>query len=175
MAWITATLLVGNALVAFSDPVLFVGLILLACVRGEANDDNPADEDIAAREASERNTASANFRVRENDRETLLERLRHEDSRKAMLAAASNVASGGADNCLRILYQPSQTAALELVALTVTDDATGDGKVFNLPISTGQVDSTEHLRTSEVAVYDPAEEGGDSCAGFLCAADTTRQ
>ena len=165
------TLLVGNALVVFPGLVLLVGLSLLACVRGESNDDNPADEDIAAREASERNTASANFRVRENDRETLLERLRHEDSRKAMLAAASNVASGGADNCLRILYQPSQTAALELVALTVTDDATGGGEV----ISTGQVDSTEHLRTSEVAAYESAEEGGGSYVGFLCAADSEGQ
>ena len=169
------TLLVGNALVVFPGLVLLVGLSLLACVRGESNDDNPADEDIAAREASERNTASANFRVRENDRETLLERLRHEDSRKAILAAASNVASGGADNCLHILYQPSQTAALELVAVTVTDDATGGGEVFDLPISTGQVDSTEHLRTSEVAAYESAEEGGDSYIGFLCAADSEGQ
>jgi len=131
--WITTTLLVGNVIVTFSDPVLFFGLLVLACVRGGSNRDKP-DED------AERKSASAECRVREDDRETLRERLRHEDSLKAIMTAASSIKNGGAHNCLELLYQPSQGATqlpAELVALNIAsenDAATDDTTFEPLPM-----------------------------------------
>ena len=132
-AYITSILLVGNICVVFSDPVMFVGLWLFGLL-----DDN-ANQDLPARQASERKTASAECRVLVEDRKALIEQLRHDDNRKALLAAASKVARGDGDACLELLYQSRISAAeppVELVALTISDDAAGSG-VSDRPIARG--------------------------------------
>ena len=149
-AMITSTLLVGNISVVFSEPIMFVGLWLLGLFHGASQDDN-ANQDLPARQASERKTASAECRVLVEDRKALIEQLRHDDNRKALLAAASKVARGDGDACLELLYQPRISAAeppVELVALTISDDAAGGG-VSDRPIARGTRIFVELPHTAE--------------------------
>ena len=118
---------------------MFVGLMMLAVVRGASNN---TYTDEAARQTSARNTASAECRVLEEDRKVLIAQLRHEECCDAMATAAQNAAVG-AEACLavqHILYQPS--TALELVALTVAGDS-------NLPVTTGDGDFFERSNVAE--------------------------
>ena len=118
---------------------------MLAVVRGASNN-TYADE--AARQTSVRNTASAECRVLEEDRKVLIARLRHKKCCEAMATAAQNAAVG-AEACLavqQVLYQSS--TALELVALTVADEETCDGD-FDLPVTTGNIDTFSHPHTTE--------------------------
>ena len=135
------TLLVGNISVAFSELVVFVGLLLLAVVCGAFNKDD-GDQDGAARQASKRSAANANCRVLEEDRKVLIAQLRHKKCCEAMATAAQNAAVG-AEACLavqQVLYQSS--TASELVALTVVDDAACDNDL-NLPVIFGHSHTTE--------------------------------
>ena len=118
---------------------MFVGLMMLAVVRGASNNTYTGE---AARQTSARNTASAECRVLEEDRKVLIAQLCDEECCDAMATAAQNAAVG-VDACLavqKILYQPSP--ALELVALTVAGD-------INLPITTGDGDFLERPNVAE--------------------------
>ena len=84
----------------------------------------------------------------EEDRKVLIAQLRQKECRQAMVTAAQSAAAG-VDACLavqKILYQSSP--ALELVALTVADDATCDGD-FDLPVTTGNIGTFGHPHTAE--------------------------
>ena len=135
--WITSTLLVGNTSVAFAEPVVFVGVLLLAVVRNAFNKDD-GDQD----QASKRSATNAKCRVLEEDRKVLIAQLRQKKCCEAMATAAQNAAVGAEAYLAvqQVLYQSS--TASELVALTVVDDATCDSD-FDLPVILGHPHTTE--------------------------------
>ena len=145
---------------------------MLAVVRGASNS-TYADE--AARQTSVRNTASAECRVLEEDRKVLIAQLRHKECCDAMATAAQNAAVG-AKACLavqQVLYQSS--TALELVALTVDDDATGDGDI-DLPSKGEWGDPFVHPHAAEgggvqlpatMGDTGPEEQQQPSCCGAV--------
>ena len=155
-AWIILILLVGNVSVAFAEPVVFVGLVLLAVVRDASNKGN--DEiDVATRQASERRAANAECRVLEEDRKTFIDQLRRPECREAMVTAAQNARLGAerearAERAARtaraylavqqILYQPSDNAALELVTLPMQTAAPATANSSALPDDDAAADAT---------------------------------
>ena len=146
---IASILLINNLSVAFAEPVVYVGMLLLAVVRDASNKDN-GDQDVATHQASERSTANAKCRVLDEDRKTFIEQLRRPECREAMVTATQN-ASVGEEAYLavqQILYQSSENAALELVTLTVADDAAGDGD-FDLPVPAGHDPFSERPHVAE--------------------------
>ena len=168
MAWITTMLLVSNASVAFGEPIMFIGLLMLSRVRAAFNADGA--EDIDARKASDRRAASAECRVLEEDRKILMKRLRNDGSCEAIVTAARGAAIG-ADACLavqQLLYQSSRPADSEILALTVV---TEDASIGQICSSTGCEQQTEQIHGEGSIEPSPATLASFSLYDAFCATD----